>query len=131
MMRRIITGMLVSLAICPVVQADGKGDTLYAPASTENPGWQQYDNAALSEEEYLRSVDHNREVIQQELQVYANRLVPSDSYYGAAAGVLGAAVAASVSTACLHLNDSRTLGMVFRDAADSDRSVLIRYRKTW
>lgn len=130
-MRRIITGVLVSLTMCPLVQADGRGETMYALTPSGISPWQQADAAAQAENDYLRNVDRNRAAFQQELEVYANRLAPRNAYYGKAINLFGAAVAASVSSASVHLNDSRTLGMVFRDAADSDRAVLIRYRKTW
>jgi len=130
-MRKTITSVLCILVFCPVLYAEDKGKTMYALVPSGAPEWQQTTSASLSEDDYLRSVTINRKVVRRELQVYANRLIAHDDAYGNAIGLLGAAVAASITDTRLHLNDSRTMDMVFRDAADSDRSVLIQYRKTW
>lgn len=132
-MRKLMASIFCVLACCTAVQADDKdkGKTLYALTQTDAPRWQQTGSGLSPDEDYLRRVDNNRKIVRQELQVYGNRLLFSDDYYGRAIGLLGAAVAASVTDTRVHLNDSRSLGMVFRDTAESDRSVLIQFRKNW
>jgi hypothetical protein len=134
-MRKLIAGIICTLACCTTAQADDKdkGKTLYAltPIDADTPRWQQTDDALYSDEDYLRRVDNNRKIVRQELQVYADRLISSDDYSDRAIGLLGAAVVGSLTDTRVHLNDSRSLGMVFRDTAESDRSVMIQFRKTW
>ncbi len=133
MIRKLMTGVLSALVYCTPVPADDKdkGKTLYALTPIDAPLWQQTASALYPDEEYLRRVDNNRDIVRQELQVYGKRLLHSDDYHSRAIGLLGAAVAASITDTRVHLNDSRSLNMVFRDTAESDRSVLIQFRKNW
>jgi hypothetical protein len=126
-----VSGILSMLVFCSAAYADDKDKAMYALASSGAPQWQQTNPDLLSEDDYLRSVNNNRKIVRKEFQVYANRVIAQDSTYGNAIGLLGAAVAASITDTRVHLNDSKTMDMVFRDTADTDRSVLLQYRITW
>jgi len=129
-MRKYIINILCTLACSGAVHADGKEKTLLAVLTPELPRWQQT-NAAMPSGDYLRSVDNNQGMVQHELQTYSVRLLTSTGTYRPAIGLLGAAVAVAATDTRYNLNDSRTMGLVFRDTAGSDRSVLLEYRKFW
>ena len=129
-MRNYIIPMLYALVCSAAVHADDKEKTLYAAASVERPLWQQT-RSGMASQEYLRSVHRNREIVQQQLQVVSERLVTSAGTYGHAIGLFGAAVAVAATDQRYHLNDNKTVGMVIRDTASRDRTVLLEYRKIW
>jgi len=129
-MRNYITSMLCALVCSAAVHAEDKEKTLYAAAPTERPQWQQT-SPELASQEYLSTVNHNREMVQQQLQVVSLRLLAKAGDYGQAVGLLGTAVAVAATDQRVNLNDSKTVGMVFRDTASSDRTVLLEYRKSW
>jgi hypothetical protein len=130
MMRKFITSLLCTLACTSAVHADDREKTLYAAATPERPRWQDT-SASMPSDEYTRSVDNNRELLEQELRAYSERVLASAGAYAPAIGLLGAAVAVAATDSRVHLNESKTMGMVFRDTASSDRSVLLEYRKSW
>ena len=130
MMRNCIIIILFGLVYLPAVHADGKEKTLLAAAGPESSRWQQT-SEKMPSSEYLRSVDNNQEIVKQQLQTYSARLLDSAGAYRPAIGLLGAAVAVATTDTRYTLNDSRTMGLVFRDTTGSDRSVLIEYRKYW
>ncbi|MGB5541726.1 MAG: hypothetical protein WBO37_16715 [Gammaproteobacteria bacterium] len=129
-MRNYITSMLCALACSAAVHADDRDKTLYAAAPTERPLWQQTSPGMLPNE-YQRTVDHNRDMVQQQLQVVSLRLLTKAGDYGQAVGLLGTAVAVAATDQRVNLNDSKTVGMVFRDTVSGDRTVLLEYRKAW
>ena len=128
-MRKHLTCVLCALVFCSAVHAD-EGDTLYASASPTLSRW-QHTSATMPSSDYQRSVSNNREIVQQELQTYAERLRAKTGAYGQAIGLLGATIAVAATDTRYHLNDSKTVGMVLRDTASNDRTVLVEYRKTW
>lgn len=129
-MRNYITSMLCALACSAAVHADDREKTLYAAAPTERPLWQQT-SPGMASHDYQRTVDHNREMVQQQLQAVSVRLLSKAGDYGQAVGLLGTAVAVAATDQRVNLNDSKTVGMVFRDTASTDRTVLLEYRKAW
>lgn len=132
-MRKFMTSLLCCAVYwAAAVQADGdEKKTMYAAATTaEHPQWRQT-SAAMTSGEYLNTVEHNRDIVQDQLETYAGRLLSRTGNYGRAAGLFGAAVAVAVTDRRYHLNDSRTLGMVLRDTVGSDRMVLLEYRRHW
>jgi hypothetical protein len=129
-MRKYITSILCTLVCSSVVHADGKEKTLYAAVTPESSRWQQT-SAAMTASDYQRSVSNNQAIVQRQLQTYSERLLDSAGAYGPAIGLFGAAIAVAATDTRYNLNDSKTMGMVFRDTTGSDRSVLIEYRKYW
>jgi hypothetical protein len=133
MLPRFLASIFLGVALGAAAHADDKGmaGSGYAAMPSSYPAWQQTDTAVQSEDDYLRSVINNRALVQRELQLYASRLVSRDDITGSALNLVGAAVASSVTDTRIHLNDSKSLGMVFRDAAQSDRAVLFEFRTSW
>ncbi|MGD2112874.1 MAG: hypothetical protein PVI50_05770 [Gammaproteobacteria bacterium] len=130
-MRNYTISLLCTLLCTAVVQADDKDKkTRYAAAPTEQPYWQQT-RAAMPADEYRRSVHRNRDIVQQQLEVYSDRLLARAGEYGKAIDLFGAAVALAATDRRYHLNDSKTLGMVLQDTASSNRSLLLEYRMHW
>ncbi len=130
MMRKYITSILIGLACSSVVHADGKEKTLYADASVEHSRWQST-SAVMPLNDYERSVSNNKELVQQQIQAYTERLLANAGTYGHAIGLLGATIAVASTDKRYNLNDSKTVGMVFRDTASNERAVLLQYRKSW
>jgi hypothetical protein len=131
-MRKFMTSLVCSLLCVGVVHADGdEKKTMYAAATTvERPQWRQT-SVTMTSGEYQETVAHNRDILQDQLEDYAGRLLNRTGGYGRAAGLFGAAVAVAVTDRRYSLNDSRTLGMVLRDTVSSDRTVLLEYRRHW
>jgi hypothetical protein len=130
MMRKYTTSLLCTLMCSALVHADDRDKkTMYA-AVTETPLWQST-HAYMPSDEYQRTVQRNRDIVQQQLEVYADRLLEHAGHYGQAVSLLGSAVAVAATDRRYHLNGSRTLGMVLRDTASSNRTVLLEYRKNW
>ena len=130
MMRKYITSLLCTLMCSAAVHADGKEKTMYAAAPAAHSRWQQT-SAGMASQEYQHSVNLNRDIVQQQLEIYSDRLLARSGYYGQAIGLLGAAAVLAATDRRYNLNDSKTVGMVFRDTASSDRTVLLEYRKVW
>jgi len=130
MMRKYITSILVGIVCSSVVHADDKEKTLYAAASTEGSRWQQT-SEAMPLNDYERSVSNNQELVKQQIKTYSDRLLANAGAYGHAIGLLGATIAVVSTDKRYNLNDSKTMGMVFRDTASNERSVLLEYRKSW
>jgi hypothetical protein len=130
-MRKTLTGMLCTVLCSSIVQADG-GDssTGYAAAETVRPAWQST-SLAMSDAEYRRSVDRNRDIVKEQMNVYADRLLERAGEYGKAVSLFGAVAAVAATDRRYNLNDSKTLGMVLRDTASSNRTVLLEFRKAW
>ncbi len=131
MVRKYIISILCTLACSSAVHADDKEKTLYAEFTPDHLRWQQTSTAMPSYDYYMRSINNNREIVQQELQAYSESLLANAGAYGPAIGLLGAAVSLAATDRRYRLNDSKTMGMVFRDAASSERAVLIEYRMPW
>jgi hypothetical protein len=85
----------------------------------------------MSDAEYRRSVDRNRDIVKEQMDVYADRLLERAGEYGKAVSLFGAVAAVAATDRRYNLNDSKTVGMVLRDTASSDRTVLLEYRKVW
>lgn len=131
MMRKCITGILLTLVCCLTAYADDREQTMYAAVTTSEPVRWQQTSLSMTPDEYLRSVDNNQEIVQQKLQAYSEKLLASAGVYAPAVSLLGAAVSMAAKDRRYSLNDSKTMRMVFRDPARSRRAVLIEYRKIW
>lgn len=130
-MRRIMTGMLCTLLCATTVQADDRDSRTHYAAATTQPAVWQSTSPVMSYADYRRSVYHNRDIVKQQVGVYADRLLDHAGDYGRAVGLFGVAVAVAATDRRYHLNDSKTVGMVLRDTISSDRTVLLEYRKAW
>jgi hypothetical protein len=130
MVRKYIIGILCTLAYFSAVHADDKVKTLHAELTPELLRWQQT-STAMSLHDYVRSINNNQQIVQQELQTYTDRLLTSAGAYSWAIGLLGTAVVVTATDRRYHLNDSNTMGMVFKDATGSERAVVIEYRLPW
>jgi hypothetical protein len=131
MMRKYRISILCTLAVLSAVHADDRENTQYAASPTDHPQWQQTSTALLSRNDYLRIVNDNREIVQRRLQAYSESLLEDTGVYSPAVSLLGTAVSLAASDRRYSLNDSKTLGIVFRDAANSDRALLFEFRKGW
>jgi hypothetical protein len=135
-MRKKLTSVLCTLSIiCTLacfsaVHADDKEKTLYAGSTPECPCWQQT-NITMSAYDYMRSVNNNQQIVQRKLKIYTDRLITRAGAYRPAINLLGSVVVVTATDKRYHLNDSNTMGMVFRDAIGDDRSVVIEYRIPW
>lgn len=129
-MRKLTSFMCCALLVSAAVQADDReGKTLYAAANGESR-W-QHTSAVMSSDTYQHTVHRNRDIVRQQLHIYSDRLRERAGAYGQAVGVLGAAVAIAATDQRYHLNDSKSVGVVLRDTASSERTVLLEYRKSW
>jgi len=131
MVRKFVAVTVLVFAASPVVQADGDGSLRYDTILHGSTAWQQTGTDLQSDEEYRRSVSNNRSIVQRELQTVARRLLADGGAVRGAAGLLGAAVSASIADTRVYLNDSRTIGMVLSDTTRSDRTVMLQFRKSW
>ena len=129
MVRAFVAVAVLVISTCPVVQADSasRDDAILAGSRA----WQQTGMGLQSDEDYRNSVSNNRAIVQRELRTVAGRLLAGGGIVRGAAGLLGAAVSASVADTRVYLNDSRTIGMVLSDTTRSDRSVMLQFRKSW
>ncbi|MDH3980415.1 MAG: hypothetical protein OEU91_07895 [Gammaproteobacteria bacterium] len=85
----------------------------------------------MSAYDYMLSVNNNQQIVQQKLKTYTDRLITRAGAYRPAINLLGAVVVVTATDRRYRLNDSDTMGMVFRDAIGNDRSVVIEYRIHW
>lgn len=131
MVRTFITFAILAVTAGPVAQADDQLALRDDAILVGNSVWQQTGMNQQSVEEYRNSVGNNRAIVQRELRTVARRLLAGGGVVRGAAGLLGAAVSASVADTRVYLNDSRTIGMVLSDPAHSNRTVMLQFRKSW
>lgn len=129
-MRQCIMSVVCTLLLVAAVHADDRERTLYAAATAETQRWQQASHA-MTADDYARSVDNNQDIIQQGLQHYSERLREHAGALAPTLDLVGAVVAVAAHDRRYSLNDSRTVGMVLRDTASSDRTLLFEYRTAW
>ncbi|MEZ5542073.1 MAG: hypothetical protein R3F42_08520 [Pseudomonadota bacterium] len=98
--------------------------------ATESSHWQQT-SAAMPSDTYFRTVQRNRDIVRQQLELYTDRLAGAAGTYGQAVSVVGAAVALAATDQRYNLTDNKTVGVVLRDTTSNDRMVLLEYRKAW
>ena len=82
----------------------------------------------------VRHVGHLRQrlathVVRQELRVFASRLLDGEGAWGGTARLVGAAVAVAATDTRIDFNDSGTMGVLLRDTAASNRTLLFQFRK--
>jgi len=130
MMRNYLITIIYLLAYTPAAHADGEEQTLFAAPEPGRPLWQQTSTAMLPHD-YARTTDNNKLLVYQGLKTYSDRVLANAGAYGPAVGLLGAAIYLAANDRRYHLNDSKSMGVLLKDSASSDRSVLLEYRKAW
>jgi hypothetical protein len=128
MMRKLLI-IITLVAVNAPAGADDKDKTLFAAAG-HHPQWHPT-RADMPAADYERSTRNNLELLEQGLTAWSSRVRDSGAAYVPVAGLVGAAVSLAAGDRRYSLNDSKTMGVVLRDSADSNRAVLIEYRKIW
>jgi hypothetical protein len=130
MMRNYLITIIYLLAYTPAAHADDMEKTMLAAAEPGRSLWQQTSSAMLPYD-YARTTHTNQRLVYQGLKTYSHRVLANAGDYGPAVGVLGAAIDLAANDRRYHLNDSKSMGVLLKDTASSDRSVLLEYRKSW
>jgi len=129
-MRRILIIISCIAVSSPAAQADDKEKTLYAAAPTTTSQWHET-SLGMQPLDYRNSTKQNQRIVQQDLAKWANRKLAGKRGYTPALGLLGAAIDLAANDRRYHFNDARTMGLVIRDSARSNRALLLEYRKSW
>lgn len=130
MMRNYLIIIIYLLAYTPAAHADDKEKTMFAAVEPGRPLWRQTSTAMLPHD-YTRTTYNNKRLVYQGLKTYSHRILANAGAYGSAVGLLGATIDLAVNDRRYHLNDSKSMGILIKDTASSDRSVLLEYRKSW
>jgi hypothetical protein len=129
-MRRILIIISCIAVTIPAAQADDKEKTLYAAAPTTTSQWHQT-SLGMQPLDYRNSTKQNQRIVQQDLAKWANRQLADNRSYAPALGLLGATIDLAVNDRRYHFNEARTMGLLIRDSARSNRALLLEYRKSW
>ena len=129
-MRKMLIIISCIAATAPAAQADDKEKTLYAAAPATTPQWHET-SLGMQPLDYRNSTRQNQRIVQQGLADWANRKLADNRSYAPALGLLGATIDLAANDRRYHINDARTMGLVIRDSARSNRALLLEYRKSW
>jgi len=129
-MRRMLIIISCIAATVPAAQADDKEKTLYAAAPAATTQWHQT-SLGMQPLDYRNSTKQNQRIVQQNLAKWANRQLADNPGYAPALGLLGATIDLAVNDRRYHFNEARTMGLLVRDSASSNRALLLEYRKSW
>ena len=129
-MRRILIIISCIAAIVPAAQADDKEKTLYAAAPASTTQWQQT-SLGMQPLDYRNSTKQNQRIVTRGLSNWANRKLADNRSYAPALGLLGATIDLAANDHRYPINEKRTMGLLLRDSARSDRALLLEYRKSW
>lgn len=129
-MRKMLIIISCIAATAPAAQADDKEKTLYAAAPAATMQWHQT-SLGMQPLDYQNSTRQNQQIVQQGLANWAHRKLADNRSYAPALGLLGATIDLAANDRRYHFNDARTMGLVIRDSARSNRALLLEYRKSW
>ena len=118
------------LAVPQAVQADDKEKTLFAAAPQVTTLWQQT-RAGMQTDDYQRITRDNQKLVAGELAAWSRQALANNTSYETTLAVMGATLDLALNDRRYGLNESGSMGLLLRDSASSDRSVLFEYRMTW
>ncbi len=129
-MRRMLIIISCIATTATTALADDKDKTLYAAAPANTPQWQQT-SFGMQPLDYRNSTKQNQRIVKQGLANWANRKLADNRSYAPALGLLGATIDLAANDHRYPINETRTMGLLLRDSARSDRALLLEYRKSW
>ena len=109
-----------------VTIADDRDRTMFAALTY--PQWQQT-SADMRVSDYESSTNNNLQLLRQGVSEWSGRIRDSDASYVPVVSLVGAAISLAAADRRYSLNDSKTMGVIVRDSASSDRSLMLEYRK--
>lgn len=129
-MRNILIIISYIMVSTQVAQADDREKSMFAMAPAASPQWQQT-RAGMQTQEYQRLARQNQEIVQQSLADWASRKLADSGAYGPALGILGATIDLAANDRRFRLNEAGTMGVLLRNSASNDRTLLLEYRTSW
>ena len=118
------------LASSQSAQADDKDRTMLAFGAEATQRWQQPHSGMLTDD-YQRSTEQNKRLISHQLAALSKEVLTESGAFAPAVGLLGASVDLALNDRRFGLNDSGSMGVLLRDSASDNRTVVFEYRVSW
>ena len=129
MIRTITVVLVFLLATSSIVHAEDRESSLL------NLGYKhqrlQRADLNVSIQEYKKTYSRNRRYVGNTLGSYSKHALGLIGIPEQGIDVMGAALGMAINGARLNLNESKTLGLELKDAADSDRTIYFGVRLQW
>ena len=91
----------------------------------------QYFNENMSPKEYKDAYHHNRKILIKTVASYSKHVLMSIDTPETVVNAMGAAIAVATQDTKLHLNESDTMSLAFKDIATENRSIFFRIEMDW